>query len=60
LKEEHRALGQSAQQVHVDDVSELCLDVLASTIEPESGTTSQQILKACIDRFSQRTRPLYN
>ena len=60
LKKEHQSLVDSPQQVHVDDISELCLDVLVGITEQESDTTSQKILKGCIDRFSQRTRPLYN
>ena len=60
LKIEHQSLVDSPRQVHVDDISELCLDVLVGISEQESDTTTQNILKACIDRFSQRTRPLYN
>jgi len=60
FKNEHQSLVDSPQQVHVDDISELCLDVLVGISEQESDTTTQKILKGCIDRFSQRTRPLYN
>ena len=35
-------------------------DVLVGISEQESDTTTQKILKGCIDRFSKRTRPLYN
>jgi len=60
LKKEHQSLVDSPRQVHVDDISELCLDVLVGISEQESDTTTQKILKGCIERFSQRTRPLYN
>jgi len=60
FKNEHQSLVDSPQHVHVDDISELCLDVLVGISEQESDTTTQKILKGCIDRFSQRTRPLYN
>jgi hypothetical protein len=60
LKKECQSLGDSTRQVHVDDISELCLDVLVGINEQESDTSTQQILEGCIDRFSQRTRPLYN
>ena len=60
LKKEHQSLVDSPRQVHVDDISELCLDVLVGITEQESDTTTQEILKGCIERFSQRTRPLYN
>ena len=60
LKKEHQSLVDCPRQVHVDDISELCLDVLVGITEQESDTTTQKILKGCIDRFSQRTRPLYN
>jgi len=60
LEKEHQSLVDSPRQVHVDDISELCLDVLVGITEQESDTTTQKILKDCIDRFSQRTRPLYN
>ena len=48
------------QQVHVDDISELCLDIVANITGQESDTTSQQTWKGCISRFSQRARRLYN
>ena len=60
LNKEDRSMSDSYQQVHVDDISELCLDVLVGISEQESDTSTQQILKDCLDRFSQRTRPLYN
>jgi len=53
-------VSNSHQQVHVDDISELCIDVLAGISEHESDTCNQQILKDCMDRFNQRIRPLYN
>ena len=60
LSQEGRPVSDSHQQVHVDDISELCLDVLAGISEQESDTCTQQILKDCMDRFNQRIRPLYN
>jgi len=60
LNQEDRPVSDSHQQVHVDDISELCLDVLAGISEQESDTCTQQILKDCMGRFNQRIRPLYN
>jgi hypothetical protein len=60
LSQEDRPVSNSHQQVHVDDISELCIDVLAGISEQESDTCNQQILKDCMDRFNQRIRPLYN
>ncbi len=48
------------QQIHVDDVSELCLDVLFSMSDKKSEVNTQQTLKDVIDRFNERIRPLYN
>ena len=60
LSQEDRPVSDSHQQVHVDDISELCLDVLSGISEQESDTCTQQILKDCMDRINQRIRPLYN
>ena len=60
LNQEDQPVSDSQQQVHVDDISELCLDVLAGISEQESDTCNQQFLKDCMDRFNQRIRPLYN
>ena len=54
-------LGTHNQQlVHVDDISELCLDVLFGFGVGAPDENSQLILKDTIDRFNQRIRPLYN
>ena len=60
LIDEHQSFGDWQQKIHVDDISELCLDVLVGISEQESGTSARQILNDCVDRFNQRTRPLYN
>ena len=60
LKEKHRSDNDSREIVHVDDISELCLDVLVNSGDQESDANTQRILKDAIDRFNQRVRPLYN
>ena len=60
LIDEHQSFGDWQQKIHVDDISELCLDVLVGISEQESGTSARQILNDCVDRFNQRIRPLYN
>ena len=60
LKKEHQYSSDSYQHVHVDDISELCLDAFVGISEQEPDTSTRQILKECLDRFSKRIRPLYN
>ncbi len=60
FKIEDRSESNNHEHVHVDDISELCLDVLVGVSDQESKATIQQILKDAIDRFNQRTRTLYN
>jgi len=48
------------EKIHVDDISELCFDVLAEISGQEPEANTQQILKDAVGRFKQRIRPLYN
>jgi len=60
LNKEHQYSSDSHQYVHVDDISELCLDAFVGISEQEADTSTRQILKECLGRFSKRIRPLYN
>jgi len=57
---QHQFLIDGHQRVHVDDISELCLDALVGINEQVAEASTHHILKDCLGRFSRRIRPLYN
>ena len=58
--EEYKGSIDNYEKIHVDDISELCFDVLVRISGQEPEANSQQILKDAVDRFNRRIRPLYN